>query len=268
MDILIKDSKIQRIEFNNVFIKVIKNFRYEEPSLKEYPMYKNIVKVLDRLNMGVENSYKCIERLMIYFNSTIGKTLSQYNAGIYRYCAIDNIDNESVPVELKDYVGWKGIHSCYSLYNEDMVHEMLGEKSYAQMSSPIRRIIDIINMIEMHIHKKICIVSENTIQFKDVWKEKVDIINSKRKAIKILESETKLINYYLSNEVVKDTIYTGYIVAVLSNVKYNVYIPELECSCLLKVIKEIPLYTKITCKLYLLQDEINIVQKIRIHMMD
>lgn len=123
-------------------------------------------------------------------------------------------------------------------------------------------------MIEIHIHKKICIVSENTIQFKDVWKEKVDIINSKRKAIKIMESETKLLDYYLTNEQVKDTIYNGYIVAVLPNHKYNVYIPELESSCILKVIKEIPLYTKIICKLYLLQDEINIVQKIRIHIMD
>ena len=60
-------------------------------------------------------------------------------------------------------------------------------------------------------------------------------------------------------------VYEGYIVAILNEKIFKVFIPELEVSTILKNIQSMALYTKIQCTLCLLQDEVNIVQKIRLN---
>ena len=62
-----------------------------------------------------------------------------------------------------------------------------------------------------------------------------------------------------------DRLYEGYIVAILDEKIFKVFIPELEVSTILKNIQPMELYTKIQCRLCLLQDEVNIVQKIRLN---
>ena len=104
------------------------------------------------------------------------------------------------------------------------------------MSSPIRRVVDIINMIEIHENESLCKLHKDTIQYKNNWIKKIDTINDKRRAIKRLESETKLLNYYLTQEDISSRIYDGYIVSILDEHKYIVFIPELQSSAILKVI--------------------------------
>ena len=72
--------------------------------LMDNEMYKSIVGLLTSINRSVENSYKCIEVLMIYFNSKIGEELSRYNRGIYRYCTIKDINDKKVPEDLQNYM--------------------------------------------------------------------------------------------------------------------------------------------------------------------
>lgn len=264
MDITICASKIQGIQYKNALVKIRKNFIYEEPELLSNPIYNGIVSILNNLNMNVTNSHKCIEKLMIYFNSRIGDTLSKYGKGIYRYCRVTNNTTTCIPIALNNFTRWADTQSAYALFNKDLYHELLDIRYYTQMSSPIRRIVDIINMIEIHENESLCKLHKDTIQYKNNWIDKLDIINDKRRAIKRLESETKLLNYYLTQEDISSRIYDGYIVSILDEHKYIVFIPELQSSAILKVIKSIELYTKIQCSLCLLHDEINIIQKIRI----
>ena len=264
MDITISHNKIENIQYNNVLVKIRKNFIYEEPDLLSNPMYNSIVTMLNKLDMKVADSYKCIEKLMIFFNSRIGDTLSKYGKGIYRYCRVTNATTTSVPDALSEYAKWADTQSAYALFNKDLIHELLGVSFYTQMSSPIRRIVDIVNMIEMHENEKLCQLHEDTIIYKNYWINQIDVINDNRRSIKRLESETKLLNYYLTEVDGNSRVYDGYIVNILNEHKYMVFIPELQSSAVLKVIKNIDLYTKIKCSLCLLRDEINIIQKIRI----
>ena len=234
-------------------------------TLLKNPMYKTIVRLLSNIGMRVENSYKCIEKWMIYFNSKIGETLSQYNSGVFRYCRVLNTNHKSIPSPLIDYISWGETNSGYSLYKKELSHGVLGVSYYAQMSSPIRRIVDILNMIEMHEQKAMCKLSANTIHYKNRWLTKIEDINTTIRSIKRLESDTKLLKYYLNTENVSKRVYEGYIVAILDEKIFKVFIPELEVTSILKRIQPMALYTKIQCTLCLLQDEVNIIQKIRLN---
>ena len=265
MDIQIVSDKIESVDYKNVLIKVKKNYRYEEKKLLKNPMYKTILSLMSSIGMRVENSYKCIEKWMIYFNSKIGETLSQYNRGVYRYCKVLKTNHKTIPLPLIDYISWGETNSGYSLYDKDLAHLVLGVSYYAQMSSPIRRIVDILNMIEMQDQTGMCTLSTNTINYKNNWLTKIEDINNTIRSIKRLEYDTKLLKYYLTTENVTDRVYEGYIVAILDEKIFKVFIPELEVSTILKNIQPMALYTKIQCRLCLLQDEVNIVQKIRLN---
>ena len=218
---------------------------------------------MESLDMKVENSYKCIEKLMIYFNSKIGDSLASYKKGIYRYCSIEEGVVKKVPLALQDFMKWQDTHSGYALYNDTLTHYTLGVRYYTQMSSPIRRIVDMINMIEFQLNRNMCSLSQKTLAFKDNWLSKVDTINDTHRAIKQLESQTKLLKYYTTTQNADVLVHEAYIVCKLADNKYKLYIPTLQSTGILKVFEELPLYMKINCKLCLLQDDINIVQKIR-----
>ena len=263
MDLHIRDNKIHRVSFHNVIIQVDRNFRYEEPDLLDSLFYRNIISRMEDLNIKVENSYKFIEKWMIYFNSKIGETLAEYKKGIYRYCTIEDVNQKKVPYELQDYMQWQDTQSGYALYRPDLVHSILGINYYTQMSSPIRRIVDMINMIEIHITVELCNLSKATILYKDSWLKNLDTINATHRSIKQLESQTKLLKYYSTTPDVVNQVHEAYIVSIIEEYKYKIYIPSLQATGILKVIEKLPLYKKINCLLCLVQDEINIVQKIR-----
>ena len=122
------------------------------------------------------------------------------------------------------------------------------------MSSPIRRIVDMINMIEFQLNRNMCTLSQKTLAFKDNWLSKVDTINDTHRAIKQLESQTKLLKYYTTTQNADVLVHEAYIVCKLADNKYKLYIPTLQSTGILKVFEELPLYMKINCKLCLLQD--------------
>ena len=58
-------------------------------------------------------------------------------------------------------------------------------------------------------------------------------------------------------------VHEAYVVSILEEYKYKLYVPSLQTTGVLKVIEVLPLYMKINCLLCLIEDYINIVQKIR-----
>ena len=175
---------------------------------------------------------------MIYFNSKIGETLSEYKKGIYRFCKIEDSVKQKVPSELQQYMQWQDTHSGYALYSSDVVHSIIGVPYYTQMSSPIRRLVDMINMIELHLMVELCKLSEETIVYKDMWLTKIELINNTHRAIKQLESQTKLLNYYTNTSDADTQVHEAYIVSILDEYKYKLYVPSLQTTGVLKVIED------------------------------
>ena len=91
MDILIKNDEIIDIKHGNCFIKVAKNYCYEEPKLLADYKYNILLYASQKLsaknkyiNNNVRNSHDVVCYLMILMNYHTANELIKYKTGIFR----------------------------------------------------------------------------------------------------------------------------------------------------------------------------------------
>ena len=266
LDIKIDQNQDITHQFRNVMLKVKRNFVYDEPALLRNEDYREVSRLMKMLGGVVVNSRKTIESMMIYFNTVCGEEMARNNNGIYRFCNIDEKEQPDIPSELLQYVSSSDTKSGYGLYMPGIQHQLLGIPTYIHMTSPIRRLVDMLNMIQFQINHQMIEVSDECLQFYQSWIDKIELINERSGGIKRLEYETKLLNVYHNDPIIQEKVFEGFCLNKLTDGIYKIYLPELKISSVVKVTEDIPLYKNIKCKLYLIQDDINVVQKIRLKM--
>lgn len=317
-----KDAVIETIEFKNTIINVSNNYSYSQQSLLENTMYKRLFYITTLLSekyvcqYDVTNSQDMVAYLMILMNYYCSKNLKKNNTGILLK---NNIINKSkitdIPVHLnklntynhtdnnlKNYVkSWHLSKSEYISFKElnvsnttiSTVHESLEIDSYTHITSPIRRIVDLLNLIEMQQINGLFTFSKQAIHFYKKWSsnEFILFINTNMKSIRKLQNEYNLLDMFYNIPEFIEKHYDGYIIDIHSKnnnnhnhnnnhntshskIIYTVYIPELKItskiSKLLIQMNDLEptinnmLYSHIRCKLYVFTDEYNIKQKIRL----
>ena len=162
----------ETIKFGSCWVKVDKNFVYEEKSLLTYPSFKEIKEYAKKKSASpILDSHDVVQFFMLFMNHECSVTLLD---GIYRSTS----DNTTV-ARLYDYFGE------YSL--EKSFHKALQLDSYGHFTSPIRRIVDIVNLILLQQQLHLCCFRSETMQFCERWKEKVDDLNKNTRAIRTVE---------------------------------------------------------------------------------
>jgi exoribonuclease R len=268
MDIRINNQgAIIDISYHNAIINLYRNYSYEEPNLLKDPNYimlRECVKTLSnnyKLLSTIEDSHDVVAYLMIMMNHYVGKKLQEYQTGIFRSTK-ENISNkdllEKIPDEIKKFISIysSNIGEYTTDYNKD--HQVLELDAYVHITSPIRRICDILNQIIFQEKMGLIKFSERAIDFYKEWLSKIDFINLKTKSIKSVQRDANLLDMYTKNPILLETIYDGYIIGV-----ELVYIPELKITSKIKYNLELELYSKIKVKLYLFENEYQIKKKIR-----
>jgi hypothetical protein len=166
IDILLdKDINIISIKYSNCLIKVFKNFAYEERLLLEDTDYNFLLETTRLMSRkykyinNVRNSHDVVCYLMIFMNYHSAQELLKSNNGIFRSTIIKK--QMSLPSELPDDVNqfikiWNSACGQYVDLNiipdEDKVkltkHELLEMDAYVHITSPIRRLVDLLNIIK------------------------------------------------------------------------------------------------------------------------
>lgn len=284
IDINTTDSTVTNISFTTAKINVTKNFSYEHNQLLKRPDYKDILKITKGLHQKAhhQKQYKYVEKIrdshdvveyyMIMMNHMSAKKLYDYKCGVFRTVITNtNIDADNiVDKELAKFINfWKYTSSAYSLYNEHTGHDIVagGIDKYAQITSPIRRLCDIVNITELQIHIGKLVETENMRQTIDKITNDIDNVNVLSKNIRKVQSSSKLLNYCLDIER-ENNIVEGYIIDMTDKTKYNVYIPSLQLITKVKPVleykREYTLYKKCQFGLYVFTDEHSFHQKIRL----
>jgi exoribonuclease R len=303
-----KEAFIENIEFKNSIINVCKNYSYSQLSLHENIYYKKLLEITKLLSQkyvcyyDVDDSENMVAYLMILMNYYCSKNLKKYNTGILLKNNITHIpritDNYTqlnklnTHKNLKNYVkSWHLSKSEYISFKEldidnttiSTVHESLEIDSYTHITSPIRRIVDLVNLIEIQKINGLVQFSKEAITFCKKWSsnEFVNYINTNMKSIRKLQNECNLLDMYYNLHEFTKNIYDGYIIDIhtknknnINKIVYTVYIPELKITSKInKVLTQIndleptinnSLYSHIKCKLYVFTDEYNIHQKIKL----
>jgi hypothetical protein len=135
---------------------------------------------------------------------------------------------------------------------------MLNLDSYIHITSPIRRIIDILNMMKFQQNIGIILSSDADI-FYNKWIADLDHVNSATKDIRKIQNNCTLLDAVENNPTILTTIYDGYCFDTNS-----VYLPELKL--VLRIKTDIALYERARFKLFLFKDENEFVRKIRLQL--
>ena len=277
MDIYVSDNgEINEINYSNCFIKVKKNYVYEEKKILKNITYKCLFDYAVKINRNkkyltnIEDTHDVVAFYMILMNHEVGKNLASYKCGIFR--DVKYMDESTQPVgissTLRKFLNmYNNVEAKYILYEANIEHQLIGEgiDYYTQVTSPIRRLVDLVNIILIQKANDIYEIPEHIHKFIDKWINTIETINTDMKYIRKIQNDCNLLNECLLKK--KEETYQGYIINF--NVKYenySVYVPNMKLLTYVKTSQELEKYKKYNFSLHLFNDEYTLKQKVRLQL--
>lgn len=284
--VLDEETNIVSINYTNALIKVFKNFVYEEHSLLADIEYKHLFTITKKMSIkykyinNVRDSHDLVCYLMIFMNYHCAQELYKCNNGIFRSTIIKKQMNlpETLPEDVNNFIKiWNSVSSQYidlnsREYNElnepKTRHDILELEAYIHITSPIRRLVDLLNMIKFQQNKSLIELSSNALQFYDKWVGEIEYINVTMRSIRKIQTDCSLLDTCFNNPETLDKIYDGYCFDKLVRndglYQYIVFLPELKLSSRITVRDNLNNYEKKQYKLYIFKDEEKFKRKIRL----
>jgi exoribonuclease R len=290
MDIVLdKESNIISVNYSNCIIRVLKNFSYEEPDLLNDSDYQFLFANVKQLSLkfkyinNIRNSHDVVCYLMIFMNFYCAQNLLKSNNGIFRSTIIKK--HIELPSNLPDDVIqfikiWNSASGQYidltSVPLEDQHkftrHELLEMDAYIHITSPIRRLVDLLNMIKFQQNHGLLQLSENATSFYQKWIEQLDYINTTMRAIRKVQNDCNLLHQCNTEPQILDKSYDGYCFDRLERndglFQYMVFLPELRLSSRITMRDDLENYDKKQYKLYLFNNEQKFKKKIRLQLVN
>jgi hypothetical protein len=155
-------------------------------------------------------------------------------------------------------------------------HELINSKNfksdskvYIHITSPIRRLVDLLNQIIMLQHNGLVKnISLDAIKFLDNWMQKMDYVNTSMRSIRKIQTECELLTRVFKNPEVMDIEHEGVVFdRIMKNdgsINYMIYFEKLKMLSRINTHIEISNYTACKCKMYLFEDEDKLKKKIRV----
>ena len=149
-------------------------------------------------------------------------------------------------------------------------HEMLDMDAYIHITSPIRRLVDLLNMLKLQSAMGLINLSENTNKFYDKWLIDLDYINTTMRSIRKVQTDCSLLDLCANNADVLNKEYDGYVFDKITRndglFQYIVFLPELKLSSRITLRDVFENFDCRKFKLYLFNDEESFKRKIRLHL--
>ena len=293
MDIFMKTNDHDKmdiidIKYSNCKIKVHKNFCYEEPELLSNFNYIQLVESTRSLSRtfkyinNIRNSHDVVCYLMILMNYHCANELLKNKNGIFRSTIMKKEFSvpEKIPEEAAKFIKiWNSACGQYidaaELGEDDANrtrHELLEMDAYIHITSPIRRLVDLLNIIKFQENTGIIKLSEDSKKFYKKWIDELEYINITMRAIRKVQCDCSLLDLCSNNPETMEKIYEGYLFDKITRndglYQYIVFLPELKLASRMTQRENLNNFDKKNFKLYLFNDEENFKKKIRLQIID
>lgn len=269
-----------KTEYNTFEIQVTNNFIYEDTCLlsdRDYQTLFNLTKThlskqesMNPFSVLVKDSFSLVEFWMIFMNVWSAKTLKEQNTGIFRHQKNGPI-TEIIDDKLIEILPRWITTQCSAEYSSDTKHEL---STYLHITSPIRRLVDVLNMIQIMPSE---FLSEQAHQFYEKWIHKINDINCDMKTIKKIQRKSQLLQLFSTKEGQtnnNETIYDAFIISLDMNNNMNnnknkveVYIPLLSHWSSIKVDElqklKFKLYSQVKVQAFFFDKKDTLTQKIK-----
>ena len=258
--------------YKNVLIRINKNYVYEDrKGLEKNAAYK----VLRELATTTD-SHEVVSFWMIKMNSECARYLSEKGKGVFRGTS-EATTSEATTSEATKSEATKSIseattsvseataipaylfEKCAITYGKQaMPHPQLGLDAYVHITSPIRRLVDILNQILFQKD-----VSTGCQTFFDKWFDQLDQINRATKDIRRVQMDCDLLALCISDSNLVNREFDGIVFDKEAEYTYMVYIEELKLVSRINSDIFVEVGSQIRVKIYMFQDEYKLCRKVK-----
>ena len=288
MDITLdNECNVLAITYKNTLIKVYKNYAYEQTELladSDYIMLLNTAKKMTQkykyIN-SIRNSHDLVCYLMVFMNYRCAQELLKSNNGIFRSTVIKKQVElpSALPADVSQFIKiWNS--SCgqyidlHATKAEDreafMRHDLLDMDAYIHITSPIRRLVDLLNLIQIQENMGLISLSSFATDFYRKWINELDYINVTMRSIRKVQNDCSLLDTCFNNPDTLNKTYDGYCFDKLVRndglFQFIVFLPVLKLTAKITLRDNLENYEKKQYKLYLFNDEDKCKKKIRLQL--
>ena len=280
------------IQYKNVLICVSKNYIYQDYSMiNNDKHYKNLFDITMKMDGTIRNSHDLVSHWMIFMNKHTGVLMANDKIGIFRAAAFLNVDlrtdvlsNCHINDDTKRIIrSWNNTSGQYMLYSDDanLSHDLMfinkknnmnGDRnmnSYVHITSPIRRLVDLLNQMILLKHcSLINTITSTANEFLTYWISQLDYINTSMRAIRKIQTDCELITRCFHNPEILDSTFNGVVFDKVDKnngtISYMVFLEEIKLLSRITTKNDMENYSIKNFKLFLFEDEDKLKKKIRL----
>ena len=304
LELTIIDNEIVGTVFNRVQIRVAKNYQYESRALLRDPDYIKLLSVTRKMCAmpdqkylaEIVDSHDVVAYLMILMNCVAARALRAEGTGIFRAApGTEGTENEptagvtcptksdcfACPIASQffrsggaaQYINIENIPSEHQ--DVALRHAALNAPEYIHITSPIRRLADLLNMTRLQ--RRLGLITKETERmcsdvFYAKWIARLDHINERMTAIKKVQNDCALVAAVAHEPEILEKDWDAYVCDIdPESRRVSVFIPRLKlvaraAAPLIETDNELlpSIQTKVRCHIHLFQDEDMVRRKVRV----
>lgn len=277
MDIIVDNNNIESVSYCNTCISVKKNFAYDSSELERNSDYMLLLKLVKGMNNAkkyidhIRDSHDVVAYLMVMMNFLSAQKLREHKCGIYRAVTLKPTADmpEGVPENVKKFLkGWMSSGGRYVNYDNITEHQLLDLEAYIHITSPIRRLVDLLNIMTLQDKLGLCAYSERSKVFHEKWGKSLEYINTTMRAIRKVQNDCSLLNMVTDKQQLLNADYDGFIFESIERndglYQYLVYLPQLNMTNRITLRHRLDNMTTHQFKIFIFVDEDRLKQKIRL----
>jgi len=277
-----KDNwSIEDSSFKNTCICLRKNLRYDTDEQRTDKMFVkalNYVKKMNKVKSYIDNVVNChdlIAYLMILMNYISATYLKENKVGIFRSAKFNAnfVPPDTVPSEVQKFLKmYNSSGGQYVKYENVERHDMLKLDAYVHITSPIRRLVDLLNIVIIQGSLGFMKLDGKRLTFYERWTNPTsfDYINQTMRSIRKVQNDCSLLNICATDENLLGRAHIGFIFdKIMRNddlYQYMVYFPQFKMVNRFTSRHNKAGLSEQQFKLYVFMDETSLKQKIRIEL--
>ena len=283
MDVSVRKTtgEIKDINYRNCCIKVRKNLRYDTDEMSNDELFKKAMIYVRKMNKNkkyVESIRDChdlIAYLMVLMNYNCAQYLNSKKKGIFRSAKLNKtfVSPEHMPEEVQKFLKmWNSFGGQYLKYENIDSHDILDFDAYVHITSPIRRLVDLLNMVIIQDDMGLMEMSGDIKIFCERWTNDTafEYINTTMRSIRKVQNDCNLLNICTNDVELLTKTYDGFIFDKIQRndelFQYMVYLPHFRMVNRFTSRHNEENLSKQKFKLYIFMDENQLKQKIRVEM--
>jgi exoribonuclease R len=278
--VVIDDTKTK---MQNVIIRPHKNYVYEDHKMLYQDIhYNKLFKISSSIdkhqNNTIKNSHDLVAFWMIQTNKYMAEYMLKQQRGIFRVGkTISLFKEEEQLYHLKEDTqrliqSWNNVVGQYILYNQEdstqFEHCILKTKSYMHITSPIRRLVDLLNQMMLIGHLCPTSLSHKAIEFIDKWSGRMEYINYTMRNIRKVQTDCYALQMCVNNTDIMNEIHDGIVFDKSENsgvFSYMVYLENIKLLTRIKLTEIcVENYSIHKFKIFLFEKEDNTKRKVRV----